>query len=92
MHFASDVCGARRWLDLFSQYLNWAICLRDASGCAFSLVDVGGGWHSADFRDVLLPLLPKLQRDILKVLPSVNAIRVEPISAFHGLLMVQAFR
>lgn len=78
MHFASDVCGPLRWNDLVEHTLVWADSLARASGAAFSVFDIGGGWHPDGFLDQLIPNLPTLQSRIARALPSVSTILLEP--------------
>jgi diaminopimelate decarboxylase len=78
MHFASDVCGPVRWKDLVEHALVWAGALAQASGAAFSVFDIGGGWHPDDFLDLLIPILPALQSRIAGAMPSVDTILLEP--------------
>ena len=78
MHFASDVCGPIQWRDLVEHALSWSEVLADVSGAAFSTFDIGGGWHSDDFRDQFIPSLPALQSRIANALPSVKTILLEP--------------
>ena len=78
MHFASDVCGLASWKNLVEHTLVWADALAQASGAAFSVFDLGGGWHPDDFRDQLIPILPALQARIAQAIPSVDTILLEP--------------
>jgi diaminopimelate decarboxylase len=78
VHFASDVCGLKRWTDLVDKAIVWAKALSDATRTKFSLFDVGGGWHSDDFDKTLLHELPGLQARISTTLPSVGTLILEP--------------
>lgn len=78
MHFASDVSGPARWNDLVEHTLTWGDALAQASGSAFSVFDLGGGWYPDDFSGQLIPMLPALQTRIAEAMPSVDAILLEP--------------
>lgn len=78
VHFASDLCGPARWRDLVEHTLVWADALTQASGVRFSAFDLGGGWHPDDFLDLLIPMLPSLQSRVVRAMPSVDTILLEP--------------
>ena len=78
IHFASDLCGPRRWNDLVEHALVWGQALAEASGAEFSVFDIGGGWHTHDFLHLLIPSLPDLQSRITRAIPSVDTIILEP--------------
>jgi diaminopimelate decarboxylase len=77
-HFASDMCGPKRWLELFDEALEWARSITDVVGEGPVMFDVGGGWHHADFVELLLPSLGALQAKVRQTLPSVQRMILEP--------------
>jgi len=77
-HFASDMCGPSRWLELFDEALEWAHAIVDVVGKGPAVFDVGGGWHHTDFVEVLLPSLGALQAKVRQSLPSVHRMILEP--------------
>ncbi|MFL6262265.1 MAG: hypothetical protein ACJ76Y_21420 [Thermoanaerobaculia bacterium] len=78
VHFASDVLGPNQWEDLLEHCVVWTNALSEASGALFSAFDIGGGWHADDFRDHLIPALPRLQERIARAIPSIETILIEP--------------
>jgi diaminopimelate decarboxylase len=78
MHFPSDVSGPNRWNDFVEHTLIWGHALGQASGAAFSVFDLGGGWYPDDFSDQLIPMLPSLQTRIVQALPSIETVLLEP--------------
>lgn len=77
-HFASDVCGPRRWFELLDEALEWSRALSVVSGKGPSVFDMGGGWHHEDFHEFFLTRLPELQAKIRHALPSVRRVLFEP--------------
>jgi diaminopimelate decarboxylase len=78
IHFGSDMCGPVRWYDLLEHAITLADALSQATGLAFSAVDVGGGWYADDYDQLFLPALPALQARVAKSLPSVSTVFLEP--------------
>ena len=78
MHFASDVTGPDRWDDFVEHTLTWGDALAQATGSAFSIFDLGGGWYQDDFSGQLIPMLPGLQARIAQAMPGVDRILLEP--------------
>lgn len=77
-HFASNVLGTDRWMELFDSMLTWSRKLEQHSQHPIYCLDIGGGWFPDDWNDVLLPQLKILIRQAKNSLPNLQEIIMEP--------------
>ncbi len=56
-HLPADQIGPSMWLDCFDEVITWSQAIAHQTGAQISAIDIGGGWHTDDFREILLPLL-----------------------------------
>jgi diaminopimelate decarboxylase len=77
-HMPSSLIGIDRWGQCFEAVLAWAGAIQALSNMPISAVDIGGGWHQEDWRDVFSLQLPAIATRIRSVLGSVHEIVAEP--------------
>jgi diaminopimelate decarboxylase len=77
-HFASDVLGPARWLEVFEGVTHWAQAIEEGVGRPLRCLDVGGGWFPDDFDRELLPRLDALRAAASERLPALERFFVEP--------------
>ncbi len=83
-HVSADTLGPTRWDELADEALTWAGVIADTIGRPPVVLDIGGGWHADDFRDVFLPALGLLHARVRDRLPGVERVVFEPGKAVAG--------
>ncbi|CAN5657816.1 hypothetical protein BH23GEM5_BH23GEM5_14570 [soil metagenome] len=77
-HFASDVIGPARWMEVYESVIHWAEAIQQAIGRPIRCLDVGGGWFPDDFDREMLPRLESLMEAAAELLPELARFFVEP--------------
>jgi diaminopimelate decarboxylase len=56
-HLPADQIGPAAWLDCFDESISWTATIARETGVNISAFDIGGGWHTDDFTEILFPIL-----------------------------------
>lgn len=88
VHLPSDVLGHTRWWAAADACLEWIREIECLASAEADVLDIGGGWHHADFKSVFLRELPQFVSRAAASMKGLQRVVIEPGKAISTDSMV----